>query len=239
MSDVKRILVAPVAALAARTIIRSLHYSGKVDTRSQLHLGVFLDGRCGGALQFGPPIDKRRALGLVRDTPWNGMLDLHRLAFADWLPRNSESRAIAVALRWMKKTYPWVQWVQSYADATQCGDGTIYRASGFSLVQIKKNQSMYKMPGGEVCCSIVFEPGFSPNSKGGSIKAKYGKTGSGTSKQFLRSIGAELLPGFQLRYIYFLDPSARERLTVPVLPFSDIARLGASMYRGESARTKC
>ena len=38
--------------------------------------------------------------------------------------------------------------------------------------------------------------------------------------------------GFQLRYLYFLDPSARERLTVPVLPFSEIDRLGAGMYRG-------
>ena len=97
-------------------------------------------------MQFGPPIDKRKALPLVKDTPWNSMLDLHRLAFADWLPRNGESRAIGFAMRWIKKQYPWIQWVQSYADATQCGDGLIYRASGFSLVGIKENKSMYRMP---------------------------------------------------------------------------------------------
>lgn len=39
--------------------------------------------------------------------------------------------------------------------------------------------------------------------------------------------------GFQLRYIYFLDPSARERLTVPIIPFSEIDRRGAGMYRGK------
>ena len=39
--------------------------------------------------------------------------------------------------------------------------------------------------------------------------------------------------GFQLRYIYFLDPTARDRLTVPILPFSEIDRRGAGMYRGK------
>jgi len=32
---------------------------------------------------------------------------------------------------------------------------------------------------------------------------------------------------------YFLDPTARERLTVPILPFSEIDRRGAGMYRGK------
>ena len=32
----------------------------------------------------------------------------------------------------------------------------------------------------------------------------------------------------------FLDPSARERLTVPILPFSEIDRRGAGMYKGQS-----
>ena len=41
------------------------------------------------------------------------------------------------------------------------------------------------------------------------------------------------LPGFQLRYLYFIDPTCRERLTVPILPFSEIERRGAGMYKGE------
>jgi hypothetical protein len=44
--------------------------------------------------------------------------------------------------------------------------------------------------------------------------------------------GARPLPGFQLRYLYFLDPTARQRLTVPVIPFSKIAEAGAGMYLG-------
>lgn len=41
------------------------------------------------------------------------------------------------------------------------------------------------------------------------------------------------IEGYQFRYLYFLNPAARERLTVPILPFSRIWELGAGMYRGE------
>ena len=234
MGRAKDILVKPIAARDACRIVRCLHYSGKVATTSQLHFGIFLDGKCGGAAQLGTPIDKRKALGAVRGTKWTGMLDLHRLALADWLPRNSESRVLTVILRLIRRTYPHIEWVQSYADGTQSGDGAIYRAAGFHLIGVHRNTSMYRMPDGEVCFRVVFEPGFSPSGGSGTVKARYGKTGSETAGVFLRRIGAELLPGFQLRYIYFLSPTARERLTIPILPYSEIERLGAGMYLGKA-----
>lgn len=212
--------------------MRRLHYSGKVDTRTQLHIGVFYHGRLEGALQFGPSMDRRKTIGLVAGTKWNEFLDLHRLAFSENLPRNSESRALAVAMKLLRQHAPHVQWVLSYADGTQSGDGTIYRAAGFALTGIAPNKSMWRMPDGNVVCKIVFEPGFQPNPRGRSLKDRYGKSGSETSTAFLRGIGAEPLVGFQLRYIYFLDPTARDRLTVPILPFSAITDAGAGMYRG-------
>jgi hypothetical protein len=44
--------------------------------------------------------------------------------------------------------------------------------------------------------------------------------------------GSKNLEGFQLRYVYFLDPKYREFLTVPILPFSEIKKVGATMYKG-------
>lgn len=41
-----------------------------------------------------------------------------------------------------------------------------------------------------------------------------------------------ILPGFQLRYIYFIDKTYKEKLTVPILPFSKIKEMGAGMYKG-------
>ena len=40
--------------------------------------------------------------------------------------------------------------------------------------------------------------------------------------------------GFQLRYIYFIDKKWRKRLTVPEIPFSEIDKRGAGMYKGEN-----
>ena len=229
----KDIIVKPISAKDANAIVRSIHYSGKVDTRTQLHFGIFLNGKCGGAMQFGPSVNKHASRNLFKDCGWNEWIELHRMAFADWLPRNSESRAIGVAMRLIRKTYPHISFVVSYSDAAQCGDGTIYRASGFYLTDIKKNTSMWMMPDGEVVCSIVFNPGFQGNAGKKSIKARYGKTGSEAATPFLKRIGAKQLPGFQLRYIYFLNPSAKSRLTVPILPFTEIERRGAGMYRGK------
>ena len=57
--------------------------------------------------------------------------------------------------------------------------------------------------------------------------------GGGASMRLYKEAGFTPLPGFQLRYLYLLDPTARERLTVPVLPFSAIDAAGARMYRGK------
>ena len=129
----KDLRVAAISSRDGNAIIQKLHYSHKTVKNSQLHLGVFLGTRLEGAMQFGPSLDRRKLLGLVEGTSWNGFLELNRLAFSDNLPRNSESRALGVALRLIRRQYPQIDWIVSFADATQCGDGTIYRAAGFVL----------------------------------------------------------------------------------------------------------
>jgi hypothetical protein len=150
LGSAKDIIVKPIASTDANRIVKALHYSGKVVNNSQLHFGVFLNGKCGGAMSFGPSLDKRKIQGLVDGTGWNEFLELNRMAFADWLPRNSESRAIGYAIRFIKKNYPHIKWIISFSDATQCGDGTIYRASGFLLTGINGKSELVEMPDGEV-----------------------------------------------------------------------------------------
>lgn len=215
MSSAKQLIVKPIAAADANRIVQSLHYSRKTFLGSQVHLGVFLNGKCGGALQFGSSIDKRKMIGLVEGTLWNEFIELNRMAFADWLPRNGESRCLGFAMRWLRKTYPHLKWVVSFADGTQCGDGAIYRASGFALTAIKVNKTMLRMPSGTIVADKTLNDHPVENA------------------QYWLNRGAKPLAGFQLRYIYFLDPSARQRLTVAILPFSRIAEMGAGMYRGK------
>lgn len=53
-------------------------------------------------------------------------------------------------------------------------------------------------------------------------------------KKYVEFVGGKILKGYQLRYIYFIDPDKKKDLTVPVLPFSKIDEMGAGMYKGES-----
>lgn len=189
------------------------------------------------------------------------------MAFTDVLPRNSESRAIGIAMKLLRKHAPQLKWVITFADGAQCGDGTIYRASGFVLTGIKKNDQIWVAPDGEVTTRIVATDTRRPErgrlldkidtgtrvsrtsmtaqgtkgaasqrraisrvtaTKGGHVL----ETGAASMKPFIEA-GFRPLDGFQLRYIYFLDPAYRPRLTVPELPYTRIQEMGAGMYRGE------
>jgi hypothetical protein len=249
MATAKDLHVAPIAAKDAAALIRRVHYSGKVVQNSQLHFGVFLGGRLEGAMSFGPSLDKRRMQGLVSGTAWNGFIELNRMAFSDALPRNSESRALSVAFRMIRKAYPHIQWVVSFSDGAQCGDGTIYRASGFVLTGIKKNTSIWRAPSGESFSRTSLTDGRSKHQQqqarqvvSRATVTKGGHTsqfGGGASMKGYAAAGFEPIPGYQLRYVYFIHPDARQRLTVPEIPFSRIEEMGAGMYLGEKiTRTK-
>ena len=43
---------------------------------------MWLDGELLGAMQFGPPLQTSHLVGLVRDTSWNGFVELNRMALA-------------------------------------------------------------------------------------------------------------------------------------------------------------
>ena len=233
MRSAKDIVVKPLESKIAREFVQRWHYSGKAYPKSSLHLGAFLGARLVGVMQFGDPLDRSKVIGLVKDTKWHNMLELNRMAMIDDTPKNTESRFISIAMKMIKKSYPAIEWVLSFSDGCQCGDGTIYRASGFVLTGIKKNAGLYEY-NGEVFTTV----GLNTSSK---MRARFSSITGGTivSCKDMIKYGATKLTGYQLRYIYFLNKEARARLTVPIIPFSKIDEIGASMYKGVSyARTK-
>jgi len=258
MGSAKDILLRPISAQEANALVRRVHYSGKVVNNSQLHIGVFYNGKLEGAMQFGPSLDKRKIMGLVAGTGWNEFVELNRMAFTDALPRNSESRALAIAFKLLRKHAPQLKWVISFADATQSGDGTIYRAAGFVLTGIKRNDQIWQAPDGSVATRLVATDTRRPGrarlfagsmtmlgpkgaarqrrtilSRGNATKGQHiVETGAASMRPFVE-MGWQPMDGYQLRYVYFLDPTCRSRLTVPELPYSAIDEAGARMYRGE------
>jgi hypothetical protein len=211
MGRAKEIIVKVIPSKIANEFVKKHHYSGKVVNMSNLHFGAFLDNKLHGVMSFGSPMDKRNILNVVDsgiydiNKKWNEMLELNRMAFDDYLPKNSESRCLSIAFKLIRKNAPQIKWILSFSDATQCGDGTIYRASGFYLTQINKNSTIYKLDNGEIV------------AKRGDSKYNFNNS--------------EPLAGYQNRYIYLIDKSCK--ITVPILPFSKIDELGAGMYKGK------
>lgn len=238
MVSAKDIIVKPIKSSIANDFVKKHHYSGKVVPNSQLHFGCFLNGVLGGVMSFGPSTDKSKIIGLVKNTGWNDFLELNRMAFSDLLPRNSESRCISIALKLIKKHYPNIKWIISFADGCQCGDGTIYRASGFALTGIKQNKTILLMPDGSTIAGLNLDLQLP------TVKNKYDKMcgldikGHYTRNDYIKG-GAKFLTGNMLRYIYFLDKSKEKDLTVPILPFSKIEEIGASMYLGKKINRAC
>ena len=206
MGRAKELVMKVIPSSVANPFIRAHHYSGKVVNNSKLHFGVFLDGSLHGVMSYGPSLDKSKIIGLVADTGWNEFLELNRMAFDSVLPRNSESRAISMSIKLIRKYAPQVKWIISFADACSCGDGAIYRASNFVLTGIKENLNLAELPDGTRIHKMTLAS--NPTTP---RKELHGLTffdvtgGTYDFKKYLAYVGATPIPGFQLRYIYFID----------------------------------
>lgn len=211
MGRAKEIIVKVIPSNIANDFIKKHHYSGKVVPNSQLHFGAFLDNKLHGVMSYGPSLNKKGTINLVKNTNWNEFIELNRMAFDDYLPKNSESRCIAYSIKLIKKNTPQIKWIISFADGCQCGDGTIYRASNFKLINIKKNASMWI------------------NKENGKIMQDMQFYHTMTKKDD----NWKKLPGNMLTYIYFIDKSKEKDLTVPIISFSKIDEMNAGMYKGQ------
>ena len=227
MGRAKEIIVKVIPPKLANEFVKKHHYSGKVAATGLICFGAFLDNKIIGVAQWGRPINKYLHLHLIENTKWNDFLELNRLVCIDDTPKNTESRFISICLLLIKKNAPQVKWVMSFADATQCGDGTIYRASGFVLTNINDSKQLYELPNGDTLHLMGLQGG-----QHGALRKKMLESGYGNAKKYMVEVlkGKPLI-GKQLKYIYLIDKSCK--ITVPILPFSMIDKMGAGMYKGE------
>ena len=103
---VRAFYVARIPCREAREIIRRHHYSRREVKNSYVHLGVFLDGARVGALQFGYALNPRRGDRVVAGTGVTEYLELNRMWLSDAAPRNSESRALSFAIKYIRRVMP-------------------------------------------------------------------------------------------------------------------------------------
>lgn len=229
MGKAKDIIVKVIPANIANDFVKKRHYSHKIAATGVINFGAFINNKLIGVAQWGRPINKYLQINLVKNSEWNSFLELNRLVCIDDTPRNTESRFISICLKLLKKNAPQIKWVISFADATQCGDGTIYRASGFKLISINDSEQLYKLPNGEKVHLMALQGGHYSSKRNEMLNSGY----TNPKKYMEEVLNGEKLNGKQLKYIYFIDKSKEKDLTVPIIPFSKIDEMGAGMYKGE------
>lgn len=117
----------------ANETIKKNHYSKKVYNATYIHLGVFLNDKFVGVLQYGYAMNPASCGSVVQGTELDQYLELNRMWLHDDAPRNSESRSISASIKYIRGKYPKVKWIQSFADERCGGFGIVYQACSFNF----------------------------------------------------------------------------------------------------------
>lgn len=134
----------------ARDLVKRYHYSGKVVPNSYLHLGVFdkQTNNLVGVLQYGTPMNaKKTPQKIVKDSNSNEMMELNRMAMTDEAPKLSESQAISLSLKYIKRFIPNIKWLLSFSDGKEGNVGTIYQATNWVYLGFRESNSFYELDG--------------------------------------------------------------------------------------------
>lgn len=192
--------VAVITRATANEMIMRHHYSHRIVNNSYVHLGVFLDGDLVGAMQFGYALNPAAMGRVVEGSSSTDYLELNRMWLSDVAPRNSESRAIAYSVRYIRAVMPRVSWIQSFADERCGGWGVVYQAANFLYVGCHRS-TFYELDGEHYHKLLV------------TAHTKGGQRGALLRANLHR---AKVCSFRQFRYVFFLRKSWRPRLRLEV-----------------------
>ncbi len=201
-SALQSLLVKSIPMAVAKELLVLWHYLHSFPGGTQLAFGVFWVLRLMGALTLGA--GPAQAYRLVEGAVPQYCLVLTRLWLADDLPLCSESRVLGIVLRALRSSTK-VKFVISYADPTQGHVGYIYQATNWLYTGLSQATPLYDIGDGRL---------YHPRT----LSQIYGTH----SLKYLRDRGVQVSLVTQVpkhRYCYFLDPSWKERLKAPVLPY--------------------
>lgn len=202
--SVKDLILKPIPGRIASKLIVENHYSHAWPAGGgRAPFGVFCGDALRGCIVYSTGACPQTHL-LVEGTSRFQYLELTRLWLHDSLGKNAESRVIALSIRLLKRHAPWLKWLISYADPNVGHQGTIYQATNWLYTGLGAEQPQLVLDG-----KVTHRR---------TVSNRYGSSERG----YLKSLGIKVETQEVLgkhRYIYFLDPSWRPRLRLPVLPY--------------------
>jgi hypothetical protein len=162
--DAKRVIIKKIDKAVAEEIIIKYHYSHKWSL-CQIAYGIFYitDKQCQffnaveetliGCIVYGQPVGRSAAESISKLVGVYEVFELTRLFIHDGYGKNIESYSISKSLELVKRDFPHIKAIISYADGEQGHKGTIYQACNFHY---QGNSSLALMPNYSV--SLVGPP---------------------------------------------------------------------------------
>jgi hypothetical protein len=195
--------VGRIPSAQAREVIRTHHYSHSIVNNSYLHLGIYIGGIFQGVMSYGYALCPARACKVVSDTVQGQYMELNRMWLSDDAPRNSESRAISYAIKYIRVACPTVAWIQSYADERCGGYGVVYQAANFLYIGFHLTP-FYELDG-QTYHKMMLTAHLKSGNRGKYLREHINRAVKRTLRQF--------------RYVFFIKRDWMPRLNFPALPY--------------------
>lgn len=190
----------------ANDIIVKNHYSKKFYNATYIHLGLFINEEIKGVLQYGYAMNPASCGSVVKGTKQDEYLELNRMWIADNVGKYPESRTISYSLKYIRRKYPKIKWIQSFADERCGGFGIVYQACSFDYYG--EHKSDFWELDGVVYHNIQMT--VSKDSKRYAGEAQYLQENKDRAKRMnLR----------QFRYIKFLDKREKNNCLLKKQPY--------------------
>ena len=185
-------------------LIAKYHYSKKVTQNRWKSFAIYYKNELSGGMQIGYGIRPEMKEHIIKGATSETVKEFDRMWLSDNMPKNSESKCIGYLLRYLKKNYPVLKVLISYADGLRNKIGTIYQATNFVYIGAIKGE-FYYIPSKDDWVHPV------------SMYHRHGTRAINTLKNIYPDI--QHVFGLQHRYVYFLDPEWQNRLNIPIKPY--------------------
>lgn len=140
----KEIKILECTKAEADRVIVPHHYSHTVTTNSCINLLVYYKGKVNGAMQIGYGIRPQ----IKGDLSADNTREFDRMWLSDDMPKFSETITISLLHHYLRRAFPKLKYLISYADTSAGKTGTIYRAASYELIDELK-ADFYILPNGE------------------------------------------------------------------------------------------
>lgn len=149
------LVIKEIDYLTAKEMIINNHYSKKWNTSfGVINIGIFKDDVLLGCASFGNLMNPN-SYSKICDNK-NQIIELNRLWIHDDLKKNAESILISSSINIIKKCYPDIKFIQSFADG-RLGCGTIYKASNFDYYGYSESLFFENIETGETFHKVPLE----------------------------------------------------------------------------------